>query len=195
MSELKKFAEITKPDKRQQAFEILDSSSKEYRSLTIKDFYSVASSIQLHNGVPEEVRIHFSTAKNLLVYSWFYYPFNVTAEFMAYVSLEFALKARFKPPEKTPFKKLIEMAVNEGIVRDEGFSHIQQNYDVNKLLEVEKGILPEKVNHYTKILLDTLPWLRNDLAHGSQLLHNNGAFSVRICAEFINQLFPIKVAN
>ncbi|MFW5454618.1 hypothetical protein [Thioalkalivibrio sulfidiphilus] len=38
-------------------------------------------------------------------------------------------------------------------------------------------------------LIDVMPSLRNELAHGSPMLHNNALASLRICADFINQLF------
>ena len=39
-------------------------------------------------------------------------------------------------------------------------------------------------------LVKALPFLRNELAHGTTMLHEQGALQVRICAELINQLFP-----
>ena len=94
MEELKKFDDLTMPDERQKAFAIINRASGQYRSRTLQDIYQSASDIKLHSGVPEAVRTHFATAQNLLVYSWFFYPFNVTAEFLAYVTIEFALKER-----------------------------------------------------------------------------------------------------
>jgi len=42
---------------------------------------------------------------------------------------------------------------------------------------------------YVGILLDTIPKIRNDYAHGSTNLHNQGLHTIRIVAEIINQLF------
>jgi len=125
MEELKKLEEILEPDERQKHFAVINWETGEHRPLTIEDIHQSAASIKLHDGVPEEIRSHFATAQNLLVYSWFFYPFNVTAEFLAFVTLEHALRKRFNPKKQTSFRDLVRRAVREGLVRDEGFSHIQ----------------------------------------------------------------------
>ena len=170
-----------------------------HRKLELKDVYEIAANIRLHDGVPEVIRDHFSTARNLLLYSWFYYPFNVTAEFLAFVTLEFALKERFDlkngygKRKEASFKRLVEKAVKEGLVRDVGFSHIRnQSESPNDHSGYEIGISSRPVKSYVETLVESLPFLRNELAHGRSMLHMDGAFSVRLCAEFINQLFSEK---
>lgn len=192
METLKEFSDIMQPDERQKYFAIFDNLLNKDRPLELKDVYFNAVNIKLHNGVPEKIRNHFATAQNLLIYSWFFYPFNVTAEFIAYVTLEFALKERFKPKKETSFKHLVSKAVQNGYVKDEGFSHIQEQREERKLLRNEIGTVSQQVKEYTEILIDIIPYFRNELAHGSEFLHNSGAVSVRICAEFINQLFQEK---
>jgi len=46
----------------------------------------------LNDTVPEKIREHFETTKNLLLYSWFVYRFIPVAEFHAATTLEYALK-------------------------------------------------------------------------------------------------------
>jgi len=91
MEELKKFEEILLPDERQKCFLSINSETGDYRQLTLKDFHLTAKSIELKEEVPDKVRSHFSTARNLLLYSWFYYPFNVTAQFLALFLFPMAL--------------------------------------------------------------------------------------------------------
>src|SRR6266446_1007194 len=111
MESLKKLDEICQPDVRQNAFSVLDSKYPGiFRKRTVEDFHRAAESIELHDGVPEEIRNHFQTARNLIIYSWFYYPFNITAELCAYTSVEYALRLRIGD-RKTPFAKLLETAV------------------------------------------------------------------------------------
>jgi hypothetical protein len=196
MESLKEFQEICQPDVRQKCFARIDPNCPGGPSpITLKDFYDDAESIQLHEGVPEEVRNHFQTARNLIVYSWFYYPLNVTAELCAYTSVEYAV--RIKTGDTTgrlPFKELLEVAVAENWMRDEGFSHVKGKYE--SLREFNETLPPEYQHpqsqlqqEYCKVLTDSMPKLRNTLAHGSTFLHNGGAFTVRICADLINQLF------
>jgi len=192
MEKLKTFQDLMSPDSRHEAFSVIDDISGHFRPLTLRDVYGSAASIELHDGVPEVIRSHFAVAQTLLVYSWFFYPFNVTAEFLAYVTLELALKERFKVEVtangKRSFKALVKLAVTRGLVRDDGFTHIRGRSETLFADALEPRNQPLK--SYTDILIDSLPYLRNELAHGSPMLHPNGAASVRISADFINQLFP-----
>lgn len=172
MEELKKFHEIQKPDERNLYFAVMDGKSVA-RRLSLEDIHEHVSSITLHEGVPENIRSHFAQAQNLAVYSWFHYQFNVTAQLMGFVSVEFALKQ--KSGSKAKFKHLIEKAISEGWIADDGFA-------ITKLRENPEG-------SYVEVLANVMPKLRNDLAHGTNMLHNNALSSLRICAEFINQLF------
>jgi hypothetical protein len=152
--------------------------------------YEEAASIRLHAAVPERVQLHFAAAQHLLAYSWFYYPFNVTAQFLGYVSVESALKFRYPSLAETGFRKLVKHAVREGVVKDTGFAHIRARREFD--VEAKEPWLTqeaEQVKQYVEVLTETMPSLRNSFAHGEYMLHNHGAFHVRICAEFINQLF------
>jgi hypothetical protein len=181
---------VTGPDERQKAFAVIDSTSGQFRALTCRDVYQNTATIRLHEGVPDVIRSHFATAQNLLVFSWFFYPFNVTAEFLAHVTVELALKERFKPERRQSFRDLVKLAVAQGLVKDEGFSRVRERSEPDDSLDQVIGVVPQQVTGYAEILIDTMPYLRNTLAHGSPMLHPNGASSVRLCAEFINQLFP-----
>lgn len=172
MESLKPINEVTEPDVRNTYFVVRDATT-ETRKLTLADIHEAAGQIVLHNGVPEHIRNHFAQAQNLTVYSWFFYPFNVTAQFMAFVTVEFALKHRLN--STASFTHLIRRAVGEGLIRDEGFA-------------IARHGLPSE-QKYVETLAEVMPKLRNELAHGSNMLHNNSLSSLRICAEFINQLY------
>jgi hypothetical protein len=93
MEHLKKLQEVCKMDVRQGFFTAMDPKHPGiFRKRALEDFHRAAESIQLHSGVPEPVRDHFQTARNLIIYAWFYYPFNITAQLTAYTSVEFALR-------------------------------------------------------------------------------------------------------
>lgn len=172
----------------------LDSNSANgYSQNTIEDIYVRAANIKLHDGVPEDIRSHFATALNLIAYSWYFYPFNVTAQLMAYISVEFALKKRFPENQNLRFKGLVKKAVKEGLINDKGFTiHTEQDIP-NLQSEPQLTQIDPTLNEYARGLTESIPYLRNELAHGSSNLHNQGASSVRMCADFINQLFaPIE---
>jgi hypothetical protein len=180
MNRLKPCSELAIPDSR-------------WNGRPIAAIYEIASSIRLHPGVPEPVHTHFAAAQNLLAYSWFHYPFNVTAQFMAYVSVEAALKLRYAEQAKSSFRALVKRAIREGTVTDTGFTHVRQRIEQTETEEAtdRRWLAREsmQVKPYVDVLTETMPGLRNSFAHGEYMLHNHGAFHVRICAEFINQLF------
>jgi hypothetical protein len=199
MEELKRFEEVYEPDVRQRLYVIFDSNLKQFRPLTLKDIHNIANSIELHNGVPEEIRSHFEMARNLFIYSWFYYPFNVAAQLQAFTTAEYALRQRanisIASRNKPGFKGLLKMAVNQAWISDKGFSHAE-----SARLKATSNILsasPEqrKVETYCKALMETLPRFRDELAHGSTMLHNQGAIYLLTCAELINQLFQVPKEN
>ena len=173
METLKDRHQLELPDQRNLYF-VVDESGGKARRLSLDDIHSEVSRIQLHDGVPECIRSHFAQAQNLAVYSWYYYPFNVTSQFMGFVSVEFALKQ--KTDKKANFKNLIQEAVEKGWIVDEGFT----------IARHREGTFEKS---YVETLIEVMPKLRNDLAHGSGMLHNNCVASLLICAEFINQLF------
>ena len=121
------------------------------------------------------------------------YPSNVTAQFLAFVTVEMALKDKFKIEKYQSFKSLVKRAVEEGLVKDEGFEHLQYKSDTQELLE--KEVMIENVRPYVETLIDVMPKLRNELAHGSNIIHMNGSVSVKICADFINQLYSENAAQ
>lgn len=202
MESLKKLEEICHPDERQKFFARLDlASTTGFRSLTLKDFHEAANSIQLHEGVPEDIRNHFQTARNLIIYSWFYYPFNVTAQLCAYTSLEFALRTRAGiNGGRISLRALLERAVKENWIRDEDIVHVKRHHEnlraYNESLPPEwRSTQTELAQEFCKRIAVAIPGLRNSLAHGSTLLHNKGASAVRLCADLINQLFERPKAN
>jgi hypothetical protein len=196
MESLKKLEDICQPDIRQKSFVCLDPGGPDgFRSQTLQDFHRAAESIVLHEGVPERIRNQFQDARNLIVYSWFYYPFNVTAELCAYATAEHAL--RIKAGETTghsSFRRLLKRAVAENWIRDSGFSHVKRKHE--SLRAYNENLPPEfqqpqapLAQEYCNAVTDALPNLRNALAHGDNYLHHSGAMTVRICADLINQLF------
>ena len=193
MEQIKTLDNVCLPDVRQNCFAVFDANTGSMRKQKLEDFHCRAESISLHEGVPEEIRNHFQTARNLIIYSWFYYPFNVTARMSAYISVEFALRIK-TGDRKSHFSQLMKMAVNSGWISDKDFSVPMRRLE--SVQRMNEGAPPEfhvpeptLEREYCDVLAKSFPSLRNSLAHGSSFLSNDGAFAVRICAELINQLF------
>jgi hypothetical protein len=197
MESLKQIHQLCQADPRQLLFTYMDRAADGgFRQRTIDDLYREVESIRLHDRVPETVRSHFETARNLAVYAWYFYPFNMTAQLAAYTTIEYALRSK-TADKKTKFKHLLIKAVNAGWICDSGFSiprqHAASLRARNLLLPPEyKQPEPSLFREYCDVLSETIPFLRNELAHGSNMLHSGGTGAVRLSAELINQLFHMQ---
>ena len=148
--------------------------------------------IALAHYVPDDICEHFDTARNLLVYSWFVYRFNQIAELHAFASLEFALKNKCGDSPKG-LKKLLETAVERGWILDSGFRYYRPGAIEGMADDGEDSNPDTKdVQEYCRTLVETMPFIRNELAHGSRMLHPNGLTTLAIVADLINQLFERK---
>ncbi|MHB1528004.1 MAG: hypothetical protein ACYCXT_01020 [Acidiferrobacteraceae bacterium] len=187
---------VCAPDPRQEAF--VNVGSNGFSRRTMDDHFSEVTEIALHEGVPERVRVHFETSRNLLLYSWFVYRFIVVAEQHVFASVEYALKEKYSETQGG-LKRLLQRAVDDGLIKDKGFRvcrravECDENYrhemaDISGYLQAE----PEQrdIQKYCNILVETLPYLRNELAHGSDMVHPGGYLTLEICADLINQLYP-----
>ena len=87
--EFRAFDEIAVPDDRQQFFEHFDSELGDFRSSRLDEHHQEIAAIELHEGVPDDIRRQFDNARNLLLYAWFVYRFTPVAELHAYTTTEF----------------------------------------------------------------------------------------------------------
>jgi hypothetical protein len=159
MEILKRLDEVCQPDPRQLHRYNLDETTGAARAMGLEDIHAAVEGIRLGDSVPEPVRSHFEVARNLVVYSWFVYSFNVVAALWAFASLEMAVK------EKTSDRRL-------------GFKdQLDRVFNGRQLVD---GLS----------LSTAITKLRNDLAHGSTTMHNQGLTVLRVCSELINELFP-----
>jgi hypothetical protein len=163
MEKLKPREEVFLPDVRYLNRVNLDHSTGIVSEMTIDTIYQEVEQIQLNPTVSESVRSHFEVARNLAIYSWFVYSFNVVAAMQAFASLEMAVK------EKT------------GDTRTNLKSQLDNVFKGRQLVT---GVAP------AVDLSRAISWLRNDLAHGSTTLHGQGLILIRTCADLINELFP-----
>jgi len=178
------------------------------------------SAIQISSAVPEPVAIQFENARNLYLYAWYVYRFYMPATAAALAALEFGLRERLRTtlPEKEQgkrlmLKRLLRLAVDQGLVKNEEFRRWRHAAQVNarerlsteslkamidnKLDSVEYQIpeflevLPEDQQwDLAGGLPETLPTIRNELAHGSSMLTNHVLGTIELVAEILNQLYP-----
>ncbi len=103
MESLKNLDEIYMPDVRYRNRVNIDTATGEVSEFRIDDIYSLVEGVRLNDNVPEEIRSHFETAKNLILYAWFVYSFNAVAALHALATLERSVKAK-TGDSKTAFK-------------------------------------------------------------------------------------------
>jgi hypothetical protein len=77
MEKFKSLEDVFQPDVRNRNRVDIDTITGNVSETTIQSLYLLIEPITLNQKVSEDVRSHFETAKNLALYSWFVYSFNV----------------------------------------------------------------------------------------------------------------------
>jgi hypothetical protein len=187
MEELRPFEEILKPDFRTTC-----------RGYTLEALHRLAAEHNLSPATPENVRHQFEVARHAFVYSWLYTPLSAAAELYAVMAIELALRLRYESePSRKEYdnepglKALLRIAIDRGWIRDEGFE-----FDYREPVQTDTGIeylpIPEAQRQRpTEVVLEVLPQLRNDMAHGqAHMTLNHVSLHLQRATEIINQLFP-----
>ncbi|MDQ7988950.1 MAG: hypothetical protein REI09_04880 [Candidatus Dactylopiibacterium sp.] len=169
MEEVKRLDELTQIDERH-----LLLGQMTGRVPDLQKRHDIVSSIVMHAGVPEEIRSQFNVAKNMALYQYYLYSLAPEVHLKTYTIIEYALKLKDAPKPARGLGKLVTKAVSEGWISDAGFRHIEQ---------------PQPDNRYCKLLINALPMLRNEAAHGSDHLTHECLDCLIKCADFVNQLF------
>src|SRR5579859_3142489 len=153
--------DIFTPDFRSTIYSIYENGN--FRRINLEDHHANIDSVRISEKVPKEIKTQFDTAKNLSLYSWYVYRFGPVAEHQAYVTFEFALRERLKATIQKPlnppgFKTLLQMAVDQGLLKNEGFSiwhrrkeetryRNEQDKGFYKMIANELNPLPEEVDY------------------------------------------------
>lgn len=201
---LKPLDEVLVPDERSVA---LNGS--------LEDRHRLLFGIVLSASVPTDVQQLFETAKNVALYAWYVYRFHQVAESVAFQSLEMGLRKRREQAQgrekrQRSFSRDLRFAVRAGWIRNEGFSDLRdiararaftrmviatierhpgvEIMPLPQLSEADTDVELGKLS-YVESLTTALPRIRNELAHGSRMLHPNSAKTLRVVAEMLNQVF------
>ena len=185
---------VMKHDSRWEHFSYIEGSVLNRGPLPLERYRKSIANINLLDSVPHAVRVQFETVKNLALYSWFVYRFVPIAELIALATVENTLKEYFDK-KGWGLKKLLKEAKKQNLIQEEGFAQFHRAKEYHKEVEKMRGKedipFPEPEN-YVSILIETLPNLRNYLAHGDIGLYPNCVLTVRSCAEIINQVYGSK---
>jgi len=196
METLKRAEDVQQPDARSLCWARLDRPD----TVTFQDRYSQVAALQLSPGVPAAVRSYFATIQNVCVYAWFAYDFYALVVFLSYTLIEMALRQRLpvKGTDKRGLRNLLDEAIKLNLIHEKAFSHargIRQQRALSLRVQRQIGKLHKSSvpkSDYRRVLLETLPKLRNAFAHPrGHAIHMPGDafFALRFSAEFVNQLF------
>ena len=208
---------LMRPDPRSAYFSVIEQGQS--RSVTLQDRIDAIAPYVLNPAVPESVRIHFETAKNVYVYAWFVYRFNAVAEQHALATLEFALRERLKmvgasgrKNKRMPaLRELLTDALARGFIGNDRFPNREQwaldiakhRFSLDQIAKMERLGLTEMevddsdvaptqhdLDHdWIGAFIEALPAIRNAYAHGSDMLRQTVLRTFEIVCDLVNQLF------
>ena len=144
------------------------------KEIDLPSHHSTLEAIQMHTGVPLVIRSQFNIARNMALYSYFFYSLGAEVQLKACNVIEHALRIKAKRPELM-LRQLLTLANEKNWLADSNFRHI--------------GIEHQKKG-YCKSLERVLPHLRNESAHGVPPLVWDCVGHIERCADLVNQLFP-----
>jgi hypothetical protein len=170
MEELKSLDELTKMDEKHRLMGAVCGSVP-----SLEKMHDLLSQERLNSQVPDEIKGQFNVARNMALYSYYFYALAPEVHLKTYTLIEHALKLKVKPEKRMMLGKLLCVALHNEWISDAGFRHIEN---------------PSPDNEWCKEMLKGIPHLRNSQAHGSSMLEGNCIHHIAVCADFINQLFP-----
>lgn len=170
MEEFKSLEELTQLDEKHRLVGAITGAVPD-----LEKMHQLLSEEELNHTVPEELRDQFNVARNMALFTYFFYALAPEVHLKTYTLIEHALKIKANSGRSLMLKRLLAMAIEENWISDSGFRHLES---------------PSKDNSWCKTMLDGIPHLRNSQAHGSTFLVGDCLHHIRVCADFINQLFP-----
>lgn len=172
MEELKSLDELTEMDEKHRLMAAVCGGVP-----NLDKMHHFLSQERLSSQVPDEIKGQFNVARNMALYSYYFYALAPEVHLKAYTLIEYALKLKLKPEKHMMLGKLLRVALKNELISDAGFRHIDN---------------PSPDNEWCKAMLKGIPDLRNSQAHGSSMLVGDCIHHIAVCADFINQLFPEK---
>lgn len=172
MEKFKSLEELTEMDEKHRLMGLVCGSIPNLEGMHI-----FLSKEVLNEETPDEIKGQFNVAKNMALYSYYFYALAPEVHLKTYSIIEHALRIKANPKKPMMLKALINHAVAQRWISDSGFRHIKTS---------------SSDNEWCKSMVETIPSLRNSKAHGSTMLVGDCLHHISSCADFINQLFPCK---
>ena len=170
MEELKSLEELTEMDEKNRLMGDFCGAVP-----SLEKMHHLLSQESLTSQVPDEIKDQFNVARNMALYTYYFYALAPEVQLKTYTVIEHALKLKIKPETHMMLRKLLRFALRSNWISDAGFRHIEN---------------PSSDNKWCESMLESIPYLRNSKAHGSSMLRGDCIHHIAVCADFINQLFP-----
>lgn len=173
MEEFKSLEELTNMDPQHQLH------NDQGRPLSLKEMHDRLNNDLLNDYVPIEIKDQFNIIKNMALYSFFCASLTTEVQLKTYSLIEYALRLKIQPKKPMMFKALMQHALNEEWISDEGFRHVK-NVGVD--------------NQVCKSMIRQFPSFQSLRELGSHIVTSNKRCleHVAICCDFINQIFDVK---
>lgn len=201
---LKQLNEIFDPDPRSTSFVRYDATGRHPKA--IEDHHKDIAAIRLSEGVPAAIRDEFDTIRNLYLHSWYVYDFTVAASQYGYALIEKTIKEKCRCSElplkgNEGLKKLLKLSIRKGWLTNAAFDFAME-WTATELVPDVSGTEPPSLlttpcyrptdTDYCEGLVESLPFLRNQAAHGEAGLGfpSSTLGTINICACIANALFP-----
>ena len=170
MNSFKEFDEILSIDKQHLFMMKLGG-----KTIELESYHREIAHIKLHSGVPQTINGQFNIARNMALYTFFFYSLGSEVQLKTYTIIEHALRIKANRQDLM-LRQLLIMANQKNWLCDARFRHIKE---------------PDLDNHYCDSLPKVLPQLRNESAHGVPPLVWDCVGHIEKCADLVNQLFVV----
>jgi hypothetical protein len=170
MEEFKNLEEVTEMDEKHRLMGAISGSVP-----SLEGIHKYLAKELINDEAPDEIKGQFNVAKNMALYSYFFYALAPEVQLKTYTVIEHALRIKANPKRTMMLKALVNHAVSQRWIEDAGFRHINN---------------PNSENGWCKSMPEVISNLRNSKAHGSTMLVGDCLHHISVCADFINQLFP-----
>ena len=97
------------------------------------------------------------------------------------------MKLRLKPKKDRGLRSLLEDAIKQGLLVDAGFKRWIEHQKAFRRIHYTETASAQSL---VATLLDVAPSMRNAVAHGNRILHDEGFLHLDIVCDAIDQIFP-----
>lgn len=184
----------------------------------LRNRHAAIEALFLPEAVPEAVRVHFETAKNVWLYAWFVYRFHMVAVQYVLTTLEFAARTRYEQlgfvepaAERKPgLRFLLKDAQERGLISNSRFgpsktrafmrAKERQEFELMRAMQAQgvqekvwefsdSDVRPEDWEDGLSHVIEALPQHRNDHAHGTPMLYSTVLGTFETVHDLISQLW------